>query len=189
MRQIITDDFGQMKLDSKLLPGTFEAMEITGDIVIDEVEVPGQSGKAKQAMGFGDAVISLKLRLPTDDESTAYEKLEQLNAIFQAVDAQAKPYVYRIVNKHTAARKVNQVIFKTLRSSEDNRSDLIKAELEFTEYRPIVVKKEAMAPPETPPKPLGLGDLRLSDRDAEKQASEKRVARLRGGLASDIEVL
>ncbi|MCR4443479.1 MAG: hypothetical protein NUV48_15200 [Peptococcaceae bacterium] len=143
MRQVITNDFGQVKVGGVILPGNIQSMEIEGGVRTDEMEVPGTSGTSKQPQGFKDALINLTLQLPTDDTSTCYEKLKTIVGILQKLDKNAKPYIYQIVNKHTAIWNIKEVIFETLRSTEDNKNDTITAELAFKEWRPVVVKSEA----------------------------------------------
>lgn len=149
--ELITDDIGQVKLGGMLLPGVFEGLEVSGGVRVDESDVAGQSGTSKQPAGFDDTEFSLKLRLLTDDDSTCYDKLRILTSLFKRVDSSAKPFIYQIVNHHLAQWDVSEVIFKGIRSSEDNQDDTIHAELQFTEFRPVVVKAESLAadPPES----------------------------------------
>ena len=50
MRQVITADFGRVKLGDTELPGIFTQIRIKGAVRLDQVFVPGSSGKA-QPMG------------------------------------------------------------------------------------------------------------------------------------------
>lgn len=145
MRQIITADFGKVKVGDLELPGVFTQMRIRGAVRMDQVFVPGASGKARQPMGFDPAEVSLSIRLVNDRHGTPYDKLAQIAGLFRSVDEAAKPRVYRIVNKHVEAWKIRDVIFANLTSVEDNQSDTIQAELTFEEYRPVVVRAEARA--------------------------------------------
>lgn len=145
MRQVITDDFGQIKVGDTLLPGILQKIEIEGSVRIDDMEVPGSSGSSKQPQGFEDAVIYIELLLPTDDTSSCYDKLQTLVSVFKKVDKYAKPYIYRIVNKHTQVWNIKEVVFKNCRTMEDNRTDSIKATLEFKEYKPVLVKVEQIS--------------------------------------------
>lgn len=144
-RQVITADFGTVKLGDRELPGIFTRLSIRGQIRTDSVFVPGASGKSLQPLGFEPASVSLSIRLVNDARSTPYEKLAMLTAIFYATDDEAKPRVYRIVNKHTRAWNIRDVVFRELQSDEDNASDIIDVVLQFEEYRPVVIEKEARA--------------------------------------------
>lgn len=145
MRQVITDDFGQIKVGDTLLPGILQKIEVEGSVRIDDMEVPGSSGSSKQPQGFEDAIIYIELLLPTDDATTCYDKLQTLVGIFKKVDKYAKPYIYRIVNKHTQVWNIKEVVFKNCRTTEDNITDSIKATLEFKEYKPVLVKVEQIS--------------------------------------------
>lgn len=146
MRWIITDDVGFVKLGGVLLPGIFEGCEIRGNVKLDEIDVPGQSGKSTQPMGFEDAVIVLKLRLNNEGGSSPYEKARTIVGLFRRMDKNAKPYVYRIVNKLASIWGIKEVIFKELVTYDANADDTLRAELTLREYKPVIVKKEAMAP-------------------------------------------
>ena len=142
MREIFTDEFGQVKLDGQLLPGVFQGAEISGTLRVDEQEVPGRSGRPKQPLGFDTATVTLRLKLPTDENYTCYERVQALVRLFRAVDNKARPYVRRIVNKHCQSWGITQVVFKELRTTEDNNYDYILADLVFSEWQPAVVRKE-----------------------------------------------
>lgn len=160
-RDLYADDPGQVKLGNVLLPGVFEGLDVEGELRIDEAEVPGQSGKKKQVQGYDDPTLVLKLRLLTDARGTALEKLKVLTGLFQAASSQPKPYVYRIVSKMTAAWGIREVIFKRLRSSDNNLDDTIRVELEFIENRAVVVqtKKVAAAGKSVVPKGLTQAEM------------------------------
>lgn len=144
MRAVVTDDVGQVKLGGLLLPGVFQSIEVVGALRIDQPQVEGQSSSPKQILGYDDATITLRLLLLTDDDSTAYDKLKVMAGLFKSVDKAAKPYVYRLVNKHCAAWGITDVIFKGAQSSDDNQRDTVQMQLDFCEYKPVVVKQEAI---------------------------------------------
>lgn len=147
--EVITKETGQIKLNDTLLPGIFESMEVSGKLRFDEKSVPGSSGKRKQPLGYEDANITINVKLLTDDESTCYDKLDQLTSLFHNIDNNAKPYVYRIVNRHMTKWNIREVMFSELRTSEDNQKNIIKAAIGFVEYKPALVEAEAKAA--TPP--------------------------------------
>jgi len=144
-REIITDDFGQIKLGDQVLPGVIQQIEIDCGVRVDMEEVPGQSGSSKQPQGYEDAKITIRIVLPTDEESNCYSKAAELERSFKKVDSQAKPFVYRIVNKHAAARGISQVVYQGLRTTEGNGDDTITAEVNLLEFKPVVVKTEQIA--------------------------------------------
>ena len=149
MRQIITDDFGEVRISGVALPGLLESLEISGEVEVDEIEVPGVSGTKKQPQGYNDAHLTLKLLTLTDDRSTCYEKAKQIIRIFKSTDLQAKPLVHRIVNKHAAMWGVEEVILNHLKTREGNQDDTMVVEIDMIEYEPTLVLKEAAVPMET----------------------------------------
>jgi hypothetical protein len=144
-KQTITADFGKVKLGDQEVPGIFSQIRIRGGVRFDEVFVPGASGKSRQPLGYEPAEVTVSLRLPNDHVSTPYDKLAQITSMFQSVDDRAKPRVYRIVNKHVAAWRIREVVFKELSSDEDTNDDTIRAELHFEEWRPVVTQTESRA--------------------------------------------
>ncbi|MDI3547882.1 MAG: hypothetical protein PWR10_1534 [Halanaerobiales bacterium] len=143
--KIITDDFGKIKLGDHELPGIYESMRITGSIKIDKVDIPGSSAGGKQPLGYNEPEIVLSLKLTTDNETDCYEKTKTLTNIFQNTDENAKPYIYTIINKHTEAWNISEVIFDYLKTFDTNKDNTIMAELHFQEYKPIIVEKESRA--------------------------------------------
>lgn len=145
MMEVITNEAGDIKLNDTLLPGVFIRMEVGGKLRFDEKDVPGSSGKRKQPLGYEDAEITLSIRLLTDDNSDCYEKLDVLTSLFHNIDNSAKPYVYRIVNRHVTKWNIREVLFSELRTSETNQDNTIEAALSFVEYKPALVEAEAKA--------------------------------------------
>ncbi|MCL4514155.1 MAG: hypothetical protein M1379_00950 [Firmicutes bacterium] len=148
MRTIITQEYGEVKLGSTVLPGIFEAWEIDDQVKVDEMWTGG-SGKSKQPLGFEDATLTLRLRLLTDEKSTCYDKLQVIARVFKATDKQAKPFIYRIVSMLTSAYGIREVIFAGLNVAENNENDTLRASLSFTEHRPVLIRKEAQVKPKT----------------------------------------
>jgi hypothetical protein len=164
-RWTITDEFGNVRLNGDDLPGIFSSLEISQDVEIEETEVKGRSGKAKQIIGYGDARVTLNLVLDSDNTMTCYEKLAIIQQKFRKTDSAARPEIMKIINVHCEARGVEAVIFKQFSSSEA-QGDSIDATLEFEEYIPVIpVKKESRAdtpnpytlPPELDPSTTATG--------------------------------
>lgn len=145
MRKVITNEVGAIKLGDTLLPGIFETIEVDGRLRIDEKEVPGQSGKSKQPLGFEDAKIRMTLKLLTDEQSDCYEKAAVIIRLFQTVDKQAKPYVYSITNRLLALWNITEVLFEDIKTSDAKGADTLMMDMSFTEYKPAIVAAEAKA--------------------------------------------
>ena len=139
----LTFDDGKVSLGGWVIPGILMDQSVRGQVRFDRTEQEGAgSGKTKIAMGWEDADICLQVDLLTDDESTCYEKLTQLNAVFVGADNKARPQVYAVVNAHLMARGIRQVVFSGLDSSETEDEDIISCSLAFTEEKPAVVESE-----------------------------------------------
>lgn len=143
MRLEIGDDAGQLLLDGELLPGLFDGVDVEGSLDVDQQQVPGASDTSRQVQGYKPAAIVFKFTLPTDDESSCFEKLELLTSRFKRTGDGAEPMIRRIVSEHTARWGIEQVIFISLRSSDDSKTDTLKAELRFEEWKPSARRKEA----------------------------------------------
>ncbi|MDR1398099.1 MAG: hypothetical protein LBJ14_10275 [Desulfarculales bacterium] len=144
MTQITYAD-GLIRLGEEPLPGIMTALRIEGKIRYDEQKVDGASGKKKTPQGWEDQVISISLILLTDEESTCYEKLEQIAPFFKKPDDKSNPQIYSFVNRHGQARGVRQLLFDRFESTESSQDDTIRVSLGFTEHNPPIVKTEAAA--------------------------------------------
>ena len=138
----LTLEHGHVKLSGRLIPGLFVSMEVAGDVRFDTAEADNLSGKKKTPMGWEDSAITLVLDLLTESQSTCYDKLTELNAVFKGMDNKSNPKVYDVVNPHLVARGVDQVVFSRLKSSESNEDDVIQVTLEFDEHNPPQIPPE-----------------------------------------------
>lgn len=133
---------GEVSLNNVLIPGILKSQSIKGSVRFDEAEADGLSGKVKTPLGWEDADISLTMELCCDDNSNCYSKLAAINAIFKGADNGGNPKVYDVVNQHTYARGINQVVFAGLDSSETDEDDVILVTLNFIEHLPLIVQGE-----------------------------------------------
>ena len=135
---MIYTDESTVKIDAVVLPGLFKSIEVKGDAIVDEQEVQGQSKKPKQATGYEDIKVNIELILEDGPLLTKMQKLEAIQQLFR-VPGQEKPIVHELINEHTAARGVKQVIFKNLSHKAENKKSQITVTLEFWEYTVITV--------------------------------------------------
>ncbi len=156
----LTIDHGEVRLGGTLVPGVFAGMDVADSVRFDEAGLDNISGKKKIPMGWKDSLLTLDLDLLTDD-TTCYEKLASLNAIFKGMDNNSNPKVYDIVNAHAAARGVEQVVFETLRSMEGSKDDVIRIMLDFVEHNPPTIPPEfrSSANNSSAPQLDGSGDV------------------------------
>lgn len=160
----LTITHGQVSLGGEQIPGELYSLEISGDVRFDTAEVDNLSGKAKTPLGWEDSLITVELILLSDDTGTCYDKLRRINAVFKGQDNDANPKVYDLVNAHTSARDIEQVVFKGLRSRETNQDDVIKATLSFDEHNPPTI------PPEVQTSATDASQTDAPQVDAEQEA-------------------
>ncbi|NUN13498.1 MAG: hypothetical protein HUU55_07670 [Myxococcales bacterium] len=172
----------EVSLNGQPIPGIYQSLELSGDLRIDRVQRSGRSGAAKLPEGWDDMKLVLRLLLLPDTAggypATAARKIASL---FQQADKNAKPYVYEIAHPLTSALNLREVLFKTLRVSASNQDDSASAELEFVEWRPVVVKRERQAKA----KVWSLGGA-ITQGLAAAPASALNVAKKIGGASNNL---
>ena len=136
---------GHVSLGEQLVPGVLVSMEINGKVLFDQAGIDNVSGKKKTPMGWNDSLLSLRMKLLSDADTTCYEKLAVINGIFKGMDNKKNPRVYDLKNRHAAARDVHQVVFSDLRSAESDEDDVIIVGIGFEEHDPPIIKPEIQA--------------------------------------------
>lgn len=132
---------------SLAIPGIYQGANIARPVRLDEAATEGKSGKRRQAQGFEDAEVTISLLLIDDEAGTALIKLQQIEQLHTALDATGKPAVFTAVSPHLRARRIRQVLWTDLRSSETNNDTTILVDLVFAEYNPAVALAEDRAAP------------------------------------------
>lgn len=184
-RWTITDEFGNVRLDNTDLPGVFTSLTISQEIKIEENEIKGRSGKSKQVIGYDDATVNLELILLSDDESTCYDKLNIIQRVFRNTDSAALPKVFKVINKHINARKIRDVLFRSLTTSEGS-GDTLSVSIQLEEYLPIIpVRKEARAATPTGLKSGGASSPEAKYADEMAQIDREHDARAQRLLADN----
>ena len=120
-KMIVFED-GIISLGGEEVPGIMQSLTVDGKVRFDEQKVDGASGKKKTPQGFEDCEITVSLYLTTEDESSCYDKLQKLSAMFGKVDGKANPQIYNVANRHLLARGIRQVVFSSLQTSESDAS-------------------------------------------------------------------
>ena len=138
-------------------PCPHNAMTISQAVKIDEVSVPGRSGKVKQATGYDDTNITVSIRLDDREERaapgedgpyvitiSAGEQLAELQAAFRdrsssssngAVPSQV-PTVFSIISRLTNLCGIKTVLFKSMDVTEFEGETHIQVTMSFTEFEP-----------------------------------------------------
>jgi len=133
----------EVKLGNLVCPVPPKAMQIKQSMKIDEIEIPGRSGKVKQAIGYEDAEITLSLEIPAlyQDgfiKETAPERFKAIQTLFRS-SKDAKPNALEIVSTLTEACNIGQVLIKGL-EIQDSALDMVTVTLTLTEYDSIEVQ-------------------------------------------------
>lgn len=149
--EVLTFEHGEIRLDNELVPGILQNLRVCGKVRFDEQKVDGGSGKKKTPQGWEDCDISFSLILTNDEDVSCYDKLQELNGLFNTPDDKANPKVLAVTNRHLLARGIRQVVFSRFDSTETDRTDEIMATLGFAEHNPPIVRTEqAQAKSPTP---------------------------------------
>ena len=164
--EFLTFEHGEVRLDNELVPGILQNLRVSGKVRFDEQEVDGGSGKKKTPQGWEDCSVSFSLILTNDEDSSCYDKLQEVTRLFNMPDDKANPKVLTVTNRHLLARGIRQVVFSRFMSSESDRTDEIMVMLGFVEHNPPIVRTEqAQAKSPTPQE--------LAEQAAEKAAKEQ----------------
>ena len=144
-RWYLSFDDGLVKLGDTTLPGIYRRSDVRGQVTYDEAEQDGLSGKVKTPTGWEDADARIVLDLLSDDDSTCYDKLQEIHEIFTGVDSGGNPVVLGVQNSHLLARGINEVVFDGLSSRDTDRNDIVQATLTFKEHKPATQISETRA--------------------------------------------
>lgn len=141
---------GIVKLADTALPGILRRISVQGAVKFDTAEPDGCSGKVRTPMGWDDSEVAITMDLlsdiqmaPYEENESCYDKLEALDKIFKGSDNGANPKIYTLLNSHSLARGVDQVVFSSLSSRETDRDDVVQVQLRFAEHRPYSVTRES----------------------------------------------
>ncbi len=124
----------------------------------DEVEIPGRSGKVKQAIGYEDAVVRVGLLLLDDDDltdgKTAMQKYEDLQRAFrdrgdavtdeqsQVTLSQDVPLVFAIQSPLTDACGIKTVLFDSLSVDAVEGATDLEVTISLLEFEPTSTQIE-----------------------------------------------
>ena len=82
-------------------PVPHNPMRVRQEAKIDEVKIPGRSGKVKQALGYQDSEIEIEIDLVDEEDSTgiirsAVEQFNMLQEAFRKRDKESLPRMFSI---------------------------------------------------------------------------------------------
>jgi len=142
-------------------PVPHQQMSVRQAVKVDEVDVPGRSGKVKQAVGYEDTEISISLTL-VDEEDRAGEVVK--SALDQFKDLQdafrdrsdpvgesgsdtssvsyAVPTIFSIQSRLTDACGIKTVLFKGLEVGDVAGEATLYPQINLAEFEPIARQVE-----------------------------------------------
>lgn len=145
-------------------PVPHQQLSVKQGVKVDEVDIPGRSGKIKQATGYEDTEVSVSLTLVDDEDragnitKSAIEQFRELQQAFRdrsepiaesgetALTAKADvPTIFSIQSRLTDACGIKTVLFKSMDASESPGDTALEVSLSFAEFEPIARQVEKRA--------------------------------------------
>ena len=140
-------------------PVPHRQMSVRQAVKVDEVIIPGRSGKIKQAVGYEDTEITISLLLVDEEDRTgtitrsAIDQLGELQTAFRdrsdpvgdgqsATAGYVVPTLFSIQSRLTDACKIKTVLFKGFDVSEQPGTTDLEVAISFTEFEPVAVQVE-----------------------------------------------
>ena len=128
-------------------PVPHRKMRIRQEVRIDEIEIPGRSGKIKQATGYSDSEIDITLDIVDLEDrqgiiKSAYDQLSELQEAFRKKDNYKLPRIFSISSPLTDCCGIRNVLFKGLEVEDIPGDTVLKITLILTEFEPIAVQVE-----------------------------------------------
>ncbi|MFH1531083.1 MAG: hypothetical protein ABIK09_10170 [Pseudomonadota bacterium] len=142
-------------------PVPHRQMSIRQAVKVDEVDVPGRSGKVKQAVGYEDTEVTINLQLVDEEDRagtvtrSALDQFRELQDAFRdrsdpVVEAGADtssfsyavPTIFSIQSRLTDACGLKTVLFRELDVSDLPGETSIEAVITFSEFEPVARQVE-----------------------------------------------
>ena len=142
-------------------PVPHQQMSIRQAVKVDEVDIPGRSGKVKQAVGYEDTEIKISLTLVDEEDragtvvKSALDQFKELQDAFRdrsdpvgesgsnvSSVSYAVPTIFSIQSRLTDACGIKTVLFKGLDISDVAGESTLSAQIELAEFEPIARQVE-----------------------------------------------
>ena len=142
-------------------PVPHRQMSIRQSVKVDEADIPGRSGKIKQAVGYEDTEITISLLLVDEEDRggtvtrSALDQYKDLQSAFRdrsdpvgegEVDTSeasyAVPTVFSIQSPLTDACGIKTVLFKGLDVSDAPGETSLEVQITFNEFEPVARQVE-----------------------------------------------
>jgi hypothetical protein len=188
-------------------PVPHQQMSIKQSVKVDEVEVPGRSGKIKQAVGYEDTEITIGLTLVDEEDnsgnvsSSAIEQFRELQAAFRdrsdpvgaGTETSKAPYsvptIFSIQSPLTDACGIKTVLFKGLDVTDQPGTTSLEVSVSFAEFEPVATQvekrgKEAVRRQQAAEEAAKADDEATNKHQAEVGAEDPLAAAYRKGKAA-----
>ncbi len=134
-------DVMEVKLGDLVLSVPPRQMKIKQTLKIDEIDIPGRSGKVKQPVGYEDSEITIELEISHQEiglqvMKTAGERFKEIQSLFRASPDTIQSPV-PIVSSLTEACGIEQVLIRDIDLRDDPDYDYLVCTLTLTEYDSI----------------------------------------------------
>jgi len=142
------DAYMDVSLGGLILPVPPKSMKVKQSIKVDEIEIPGRSGKVKQPIGYQDSEITLELEIPAIYENgrikeSAPDRFQEIQKVFRSGrDSIPKPL--DIFSTLTTSCGINQVLISAVELG-DSTMDMVSVNLSLLEYESIEVQLKSQA--------------------------------------------
>jgi len=142
-------------------PVPHQQMSIQQSVKVDEVKIPGRSGKVKQAIGYEDSGISISLTLVDEEDrsgtviKSALDQYKELQDAFRARSdpvgeagsdavsvSYAVPTIFSIQSRLTDACGIKTVLFSGLDVNDIAGETTLSVKIDLTEFEPIARQVE-----------------------------------------------
>jgi hypothetical protein len=131
-------------------PVPHNQMRVRQEIKIDEVDIPGRSGKVKQAVGYQDSEIEIQIALVDVEDATGVtlsvaEQFRSLQDAFRKRNQESLPRMFSISSRLTDACRIQTVLFKGLEVTDTPGANDLTITISLTEFEPIEMQVEKQA--------------------------------------------
>ena len=142
-------------------PVPHQQMSVRQAVKVDEVDVPGRSGRVKQAVGYEDTEISISLTLVDDEDragevvKSALEQFKELQDAFRdrsdpvgesgssaSSVSYAVPTIFSIQSRLTDACGIKTVLFRGLEVGDVVGESTLYVQINLAEFEPIARQVE-----------------------------------------------
>jgi len=142
------DAYMEVSLGGLILPVPPKSMKVKQSIKVDEIEIPGRSGKVKQPIGYKDSEVTLNLEIPAIYENgrikeSAPDRFQEIQNVFrESRDTTPRPLdIHSIL---TMSCGIAQVLLSSVEIA-DSTMDMVSVTMTLMEYESIEVQLKNQA--------------------------------------------